>query len=271
MKYADLHIHTKFSDGTLDANEILQEAKAAKVSCLSITDHDSVEAYSSLPDEEIEIIPGIELSSNMGEVEVHILGYLIDYREEWFREKLKDLRKCRIGRIFQMCEKLGTLGIAINPHEILASIAPSASVGRLHLAKFMAERGFVSNYREAFVKYIGEGGPAYVSKFRLTAQEAIKLILKVKGIPVLAHPYSISNQQIILELINAGLMGIEAIYPEHTLKQTDHYRSLAKKYNLLITGGSDYHGYAKPEVKVGVVKIPYSLIEELKDAEGRLK
>lgn len=270
MKYADLHIHTKFSDGTLGSNQIVQEAKNAGLSCISITDHDSVEAYNSLGQLDIEIIPGIELSSNIGDVEVHILGYLIDYKEEWFREKLIVLRQVRIERIFQMCEKLNELGKAIKPEEILSSVEPSASVGRLHLAKLMVEKGFVDNYREAFLKYIGEGRPAYVSKFRLTPNEAIDLILKVKGIPVLAHPYALANQQIILELIKSGLMGLEAIYPEHTLKQADYYKRLAKEYGLLITGGSDYHGYTKPEVKVGTTKIPYSLIEELKNAKGRL-
>lgn len=270
MKYADLHIHTKFSDGTLDANQIVQEAKNAKVSCISITDHDSVEAYNSLAQEEIEIIPGIELSSNIGDTEIHILGYFINYQEEWFKEKLTVLRKVRIERIFKMCEKLNELGIVIKPEEILNSAGPSASVGRLHLAKLMAEKGLVSNYREAFYKYIGEGRPAYVSKFKLTPYEAISLILKVKGIPVLAHPHTLTNQKIIPELIRAGLAGIEAIYPEHTLKQRDYYIKLAKENELFVTGGSDYHGYAKPEVKIGAVKIPYSLVEELKNAKLKL-
>lgn len=270
MKYADLHIHTKFSDGTLDAGQIVQEAKSSKVSCISITDHDSVEAYNSLGQLDIEIIPGIELSSNIGDVEVHILGYFIDYKEEWFREKLIALRQVRVERIFQMCEKLNELGIVIKPEEILNSAGPSSSVGRLHLAKLMAEKGLVSNYREAFYKYIGEGRPAYVSKFKLTPYEAISLILKVKGIPVLAHPYSLTNQKIIPELIRAGLMGIEAIYPEHTPKQRDYYIKLAQENELFVTGGSDYHGYVKPEVKIGTVNIPYSLVEELKNAKLKL-
>ena len=266
MKYADLHIHTHFSDGTFSPARIIALARQEGLSCISITDHDSVEAYLSNPsDKDIEVIPGIELSAEINNVEVHILGYFIDYQDAGFQKELKAICDCRTKRMAEMCRKLSGLGMPLSLKEIL-DFTGNAVVGRLHLARLMVKKGFVSNTQEAFNKYIGDSGPAYVSKFRFTPQEVIELILKVKGVPVLAHPYSLPDQGLIPGFVKAGLMGLEAIYPEHSRKQTDYYKQLAEKYGLLITGGSDCHGQAKPEVKIGLTKIPYELVEKLKKA-----
>lgn len=270
MKYADLHIHTNFSDGTFSPSQIIALAKKSGISCISITDHDSVKAYlPSLTNEDVEIIPGIELTADINNTEVHILGYFISTEEAWFQEKLKQICDIRIKRMEEMCKKLKALGIPLKVEEVL-EFTGSAVVGRLHLARFMVNKGFVPNAQEAFNKYIGDGRRAYVSKFRLTPKEVIDLILKVKGIPVLAHPYSLVEQGLIPEFVQAGLMGLEAIYPEHSGGQTDYYQKLAKKYGLLITGGSDCHGHAKPEVGIGSIKVPYELIEKLKIAHRRM-
>lgn len=267
MEYADLHIHTYFSDGTFSPAQIITLAKKSGLHCISITDHDSIDAYLSLaPGEEIEIIPGIELTADINNIEVHILGYFIDYQQSWFREKLKVICQVRIQRMKEMCKKLSSLGLPLKADEVL-EFAGNHSVGRLHLARLMLQKGFVSSLQEAFNKFIGEGCPAYISKFRLSPAEAIELILKAKGLAVLAHPYSLSNQNLIPEFVKAGLRGIEAIYPEHSPKQIEHYSELAKKYGLLVTGGSDCHGQAKPEVKMGMIKLPYQLVEKLKNAK----
>lgn len=265
--YADLHLHTKFSDGTFSPSQLILFAKKAGIDCISITDHDSVAAYlTDFPKEDIEIIPGIELTADVNNTEVHLLGYFIDYQALWFQKKLEDICSIRIARMKEMCQKLTQLGAALDYDEVLA-LAGHSCVGRLHLARLMAKKGYVSNAQEAFNKYIGDGGPAYVSKFRLTPQEAIALILKTNGIPVLAHPYSLTRQDLIPEFVKSGLSGIEAIYPEHSPSQTRHYQQLAKEYGLLITGGSDCHGEAKPEIRIGDVKIPYEFIERLKKAK----
>jgi len=266
-KYADLHIHTNYSDGTFTPQQILTLAQKVGLSCISITDHDSVSALPFFAStREIEVLPGIELTAQINDTEVHVLGYLIDYEEGWFQEKLEEIREIRIQRMRQMCKKLTQLGMPIEAEEVL-DFAEHNCVGRLHLARLMVKKGFVATTREAFNLYIGDHGPAYVSRFKLTPYEAIELILKLRGIPVLAHPYTLGNQDLIPQFVKAGLKGLEVIYPEHTSNQTKHYNELAREYNLLVTGGSDCHGEAKPEVKMGTLKIPYALVEKLKEAK----
>lgn len=267
--YADLHIHTNFSDGTFDPAEVVTLAKKAGIGCISITDHDTVNSHlSSYASSGIEIIPGIELSAAVANTEVHILGYCIETHERWFQDKLAELCQNRIRRMDQMCRKLSGLGIPVGLDEVLA-FAGNGCVGRLHLARLLAKKGFVSSPQKAFDKYIADTGPAYISKIGLNPQEAIKLVLEVKGIPVLAHPYCLANQNLIPELVKAGLMGLEVLYPEHTSAHIEHYQKLAGEYGLLITGGSDCHGQAKPQIKIGRVKVPYNLIEKLKDARRK--
>jgi predicted metal-dependent phosphoesterase TrpH len=269
MQYADLHIHTNFSDGTFNPAEVVLLAKKSGIDCVSITDHDTLKAYASFfPAEGIEIIPGIELSADIDNSEAHILGYGIETQERWFQEKLAELCENRLRRMDEMCRKLNVLGVPIKVADVLA-FAGNSCVGRLHLARILAKKGFVLSPQAAFNKYIADGGPAYVSKFGLKPHEAIRLILEAKGIPVLAHPYSLAKQNLIPEFIKAGLMGLEVFYPEHRPSQIEHYQKLAKEYGLLITGGSDCHGQAKPEVKIGMTKIPYMLVEKLKDARRK--
>lgn len=268
--YADLHLHTHFSDGTFTPSQLIVLAKKEGIDCISITDHDSVAAYLvGLPGQGIEIIPGIELTADINNTEVHFLGYFIDYQEVWFQEKLKDICQSRIARMKEMCKKLTHMGMSLDYEEVLG-LAGHSCVGRLHLARLMAKKGYVYSVQAAFDKYIGDDGPAYMSKFRLTPQEAIALILKAKGMPVLAHPYSLDKQDLIPEFVKSGLMGLEAIYPEHSPSQTRHYQQLAKEYGLLITGGSDCHGQAKPEIRIGEIKIPYDLVEKLKEARHKV-
>ena len=271
-KFADLHLHTYYSDGTFSPQQLMQRALDEGLSCISITDHDTVEALSIAFDykpEGLEVIPGIELSCDWNNREVHILGYFLDYKKESLLKRLDTISKQRIERIYMMVEKLKKLNIDISADEVF-SISKFGTVGRLHLAKVLLKKRIVSSIHEAFVKYIGEGGPAYEGNFRISAEEAVKIILNSSGIPVLAHPYIIADDSFIERLVSFGLKGIEVYYPEHSHAQVEHYKDLAKKFNLVATGGSDCHGSIKDDIKVGSVRIPYEIVEKLKKAKDEI-
>jgi predicted metal-dependent phosphoesterase TrpH len=270
MKLADLHLHTIFSDGTHTPSELIVETKKAGLSAISVVDHDTVEGIQTVMEKaqknNIEVVHGIELSAEYDNLEIHILGYLIDYRNKNLLEKLDSLKKSRIERIYKISDKLKSIGININPKTVF-EISGQGTVGRLHLARAMVAEGKVGSIFEAFEKYIGDKCPAYVLGFKFSPNDAIKLIKDAGGIPVLAHPYTIHNDDIILQFIDYGLMGLEVYYPGHSQSMVNFYLNLAKKCNLLITGGSDCHGNAKPEAKIGSVKVPYELVEKLKEAK----
>jgi predicted metal-dependent phosphoesterase TrpH len=273
VKFADLHLHTIFSDGTYTPQELISESVEAGLAAIAVVDHDTIEGISPAIEiakmENIEILPGIELSAEYEGCEVHILGYLVDYKRKDLLEKLETLKKNRIERIYKIVDKLKDMGVILEPEDIF-SIAGGGTVGRLHVARAMLKKGKVDSLFEAFQKYIGDKNPAYVLGFRFSPSEAIKLIKDAGGIPVLAHPYTLNNDELILKFIDYGLMGLEVYYPEHTQGMTNFYLNLAKEYNLLITGGSDCHGNAKSEIKIGSIKIPYELVEKLKVAKDKL-
>ncbi len=274
MKLADLHLHTYFSDGTYSPADLIFESIKVGLSCIAVVDHDSVKGIGltlkAARDKNIEVLPGVELTCEYNSLEVHILGYLIDYKNKDLQKTLESLKNNRIQRIYKIVAKLNSLGIGLKT-ETVFDIAKDGTVGRLHVARAMVREGFVSSPAEAFHKYIGEKCPAYVAGFRLTPPEAIKLIKDVGGIPVLAHPYSLGCNELLPTFVDYGIMGLEVYYPEHTKSMVDNYLNFTKKFNLLVTGGSDCHGLAKPEVKIGSISIPYNLVEELKQAKGRLE
>ena len=273
MLWADLHLHSNYSDGSWSPEELLKRVKEKRLDCISLVDHDCVDGIGSLIDlaklNEIEIIPGVELTAEINGTEMHILGYLIDWQDSYLQSQLEKFKKIRLERIYQMCEKLKTVGININPEEVISS-SGHGTVGRLHLAKMMQEKGYVSTTNEAFYKYISDQGPAYVGKSRLSPGEAIKLVLNVKGLPVLAHPYSLRKDELIIDLVKFGLKGIEVYYPEHTPSLIKKYENICQEHSLLMTGGSDCHGNSKDEVLIGKIKIPYKLVEKLKEAKSKM-
>jgi predicted metal-dependent phosphoesterase TrpH len=272
-KFADLHVHTHFSDGTFSPQQVVQGAIKAGLSCVSITDHDTTAAIDpaiKAAGEDLEIIPGVELTAEFGGQEIHILGYLIDHRNKPFLKMLQKMQKIRVQRIYGICKKLKKQGVLIEPEEIF-SLAGSGSVGRLHVARALYEKGHVFSIPDAFYRYIGDKGPAYVGKFKMTPKEAVGWILKIRGIPVLAHPHTIGDRALISDFVKAGIMGLEAFYPEHSQYQREEFIRIAEKQNLLVTGGSDCHGEGKGQVCLGKVKLPYSYVEKLKEAQCRLK
>lgn len=272
MKFADLHLHTIFSDGTYTPFSLISECENQGLSAISVTDHDTVNGIQAVAkiaeDKDIEVLPGIELTAEYEGKEIHILGYLIDSQNELLLKRLEILKENRIERAYKIIDKLKGEGVILRPESVFG-LAKQGTVGRLHIARAMVKEGVASSILEAFQKYIGDKCPAYVLDFRLSAKEAIKLIIDSAGIPVLAHPHTINNDEVIFKFIDYGLMGLEAYYPEHSQAMINFYLDLAKKHNLLITGGSDCHGEAKPQAKIGSVKVPYALVEELKIAKDK--
>jgi predicted metal-dependent phosphoesterase TrpH len=271
MKFADLHLHTAFSDGTYSPEELIRQAARKKLAAIAVTDHDTVDgvelARESGAINDIEVLSGIELTAEEEGQEIHMLGYLIDYKNGELIKRLDFLKKKRVERIYKIVDKLKDLGLNLKPESVF-DIAGKGTVSRLHVAKAMVADGLVTSIYEAFKNYIGDKCPAYVLGFSFSSKNAIALIKESGGIPVLAHPYVLGRDDLIPKFVDYGLMGLEAYYTEHTHSMTKNYLRLAKKYNLLVTGGSDCHGNAKSEVKIGSIKIPYELVEKLKQKRG---
>ena len=271
--FADLHLHTVFSDGTYTPEELVERAVKKGLSAIAVVDHDTVAGIGPSVTAGVscglEVLPGIELSTEYEGREIHILGYLIDYNSRPLLDKLDFLKRCRIERVYKITDKLKEMGVDLKP-EAVFDIAKGGVPGRLHIARAMVKQGIVRSSYGAFQEYIGDKCPAYVSGFKLSPSEGIQLIRAAKGIPVLAHPYSMNQDELIPQLVGYGLMGLEVYYPEHSQSMVNYYLELAQKNNLLVTGGSDCHGSAKPEIRIGLVKIPYELVEKLKQARERL-
>ncbi|MDD5130823.1 MAG: PHP domain-containing protein [Candidatus Omnitrophica bacterium] len=270
MKYADLHVHTCCSDGTYTPAQLVKEAIARGISVLAIVDHDTTEAIAEAltlaRGTDLEIIPGIELTAQHENQEIHILGYFLDFKNKELLEQLKLMQINRIERVHKIIKNLAGLGLKLDPATVFA-ISGKASVGRMHIARALVKNGLVGSTAEAFRKYIGDKSPAYVLGFRLGVEDAIKLIHTAGGLAVLAHPYMLRNDALIDKFASYGLDGIEVHYPEHSQSMVNFYLDLAKKLNLLVTGGTDFHGTAKPEIKLGMIKIHLDLVEKLRQAK----
>lgn len=274
MRLADLHLHTIYSDGTYTPEELINKASAKGITTVAITDHDTVEAIEPAIEiagrKNIEVIPAIELTCEYKGLEIHILGYFIEYNNKELLKKLSFLRENRRERMYVMIEKLKKMNIKIEAEQVF-KLTVGNVVGRLHLARALVEAGYVHSIYEAFQKYIGEQSPAYVCGFRLSPYEAIRLIRQNRGISVLAHPYSLKRDDLISVFVGYGIRGLEVYYPEHTKTMTSHYKDLADKYGLLVTGGSDCHGNAKSQAQLGSIKLPYELVEKIKEEKGRIQ
>ena len=269
---ADLHIHTIASDGTFTPRQALEEARRVELTAISITDHDSIESLPSVislaPEYGVEVIPGIEISVELDKTEMHLLGYFIDYRDSALLDRLSELRKIRTKRAEEMLLKLEEMGFPLDMETLLPG-QMTGSIGRLHIAHGLLRAGYISSIHEAFSKYIGNDGPAYVPKLKLDKEEAMEMILRAGGVPVLAHPGQLDRDYMIPELIELGLAGLEAFYPSHSRFKTNHYVELARHYNILATGGSDCHGANKENVIMGEVRVPYQVVLDLKEKQER--
>jgi len=278
MGWVDLHLHTTASDGVLSPSEIVRYAREQGLQAVAITDHDTIDGNAEALDEGaklgLEVISGVEISAQFDLGSMHILGFFIDIGNTDLKERLSLLQETRAQRNPKMVEKLRKLGVDLTYDEILHA-SGGGQVGRPHFAQVLLRKGYVTTVQEAFDRYLGKGAPAYVNKFRFDPEEAMELIREAGGIPVLAHPFTLhipSPHQLdalLGELAPLGLMGIEVFYPEHTKDQISLYKDLAQKHELLVTGGSDYHGIEADKVEIGIrsrdMKLSYSMVEAMKE------
>jgi predicted metal-dependent phosphoesterase TrpH len=264
----DLHSHTTASDGSLTPPELVREAARRGLRVLAITDHDSTDGLAPALNEATRhrpllIVPGIEINCDVEGAEIHILGYCLDYETPWFQEFCRAQRQERRARVLRMTSRLGDLGLPIDPEEVFALVR-EGSAGRPHVAQVMVKRGYVKSVRAAFDQYLAAGKPAHVPREKLVPEDAVRLIRKAAGVPVLAHPGLSGRDELIPGLIQAGLMGIECYYREHSAVKTVNYLEICRAHGLVATGGSDFHGPAVRAATLGVPAVPMACWEALR-------
>lgn len=266
--YADLHLHTNLSDGNLSADELLLLCKRKGLRCISITDHDNLDSYklAQKPAEElgIELIPGIEISAVWQGKDIHILGYFCDPTNLALNIELEDFAKQRIVRVKAIVKKLNALGLDITFEKVL-TYCKGKVIGRPHIAMSLLDEEYISSFSEAFTKYLGDGCAAFVEKKGLNPQQTIRLIENSGGIAVLAHPYKSGVDDALLEnMVEWGIKGIETYTPGQKGTTARKYREIAVRYNLVGTGGSDFHAEGATHAP-GCMKMPYTVVEELRE------
>lgn len=269
MSKVDLHIHTTASDGKFTPTEIVRKAREAGLTYIAICDHDSIEGVAPAQEAAsknpgITVIGGVEVNTDIPAGELHLLGYFYDRNNIELKQTLVKLRESRIERAQKMINKLHKMGIKIDFVRV-KELAGNGSIGRPHIAQAMLEKGYINSFREAFMNYINRGGPAYVERDKVTPAEAIQLILRSGGLPVLAHPLTFDNfEAIIAELKPAGLVGMEVYYNNYSSEQIKNLLRIAVKFSLIPTGGSDYHGLdSMNEAPLGTVEVPLESAERL--------
>jgi transcription antitermination factor NusB len=268
---ADLHVHTTFSDGMFSPGEVVKTANGLGLSAIAVTDHDCVEGISPTMEAAsgtgLEVIPGVEISAAIADREIHILGYFIDWNSASLRDKLEVLKKNRVKRMSKMVQLLAEKGIALDENEVLR-MAIDGTVGRVHLASVMKDKGIVKDMDEAFRKYIGDRGCCFVRHERLEYTLAIKMIRDAGGVPVLGHPGLSKVDAHIHDIISAGIRGIEVYHTNHTDADKMKYSKLVEEKGLIATGGSDCHGMKKGKILMGDVRVGRDTVEILrKEAE----
>ncbi len=270
----DLHTHSNASDGELTPAELVHLALERGLTTIALTDHDSVAgidaAQQAARGTALQVIPGVELSADVPQGEVHVLGYFVDWRAADFEAMLEKFREGRYGRAEKMARKLTALGAPVS-FERIKQIAGDASIGRPHVAQALVEAGHVATVTEAFDKYIGRTGPAYVERFRLTPEDAVALILRAGGVPVLAHPREVTDW--VFPLVKAGMLGLEVHYGMYDDASRAELARLARQYGLIATGGSDFHGLDKMGHMSGLGQndVPLEVVEKLRKKAEAVK
>nr|WP_199302855.1 PHP domain-containing protein [Oscillatoria sp. FACHB-1406] len=270
-----MHCHTTFSDGTLTPTDLVRTALNAGVRALAITDHDTLsgweEAYAAAA-ADLEIVPGVELSTVHNDRSLHVLGFYPN--PEKLEPPLRDRVEGRKRRAQKMADRLASLGYPIELPQLGEGMAP----GRPHIAKALLNAGHVSSMEEAFDRWLGDNGPAYVCYEKFSAVDGVRLLRDCDAVPVWAHPCLFrggSVEEVLPELVAAGLMGVEVYHPAHSPSQVDKLKKMCSEYGLLMTGGSDYHGpnpgiSGKEETKLNQLKLPLALLEPLQEAAREL-
>ncbi len=283
MKTVDLHVHSNRSDGSMTPAQLVDLALEKGLSAFALTDHDTTdgleEAIRYAADKGIEVIPGIEFSTEYRGRDIHMLGLAIEYDAPLFRDQIRAFVDSRILRNQKMCRNLMEAGIDIS-YEKLTAAFPGSVITRGHYSRYLLDHGYVKSMPEAFDRYLGDRTPYFVPRQKVTPAQAVQLILDAHGIPVLAHPtlYHMGKealQKLVTELKEAGLIGIEAIYSTYSAGETREMRQLAERNHLLVSGGSDFHGSTKPGLEMGTgyngrLIIPYDIWEKLKEKRAEM-
>jgi 3',5'-nucleoside bisphosphate phosphatase len=279
MNQVDLHCHTTASDGALTPVDLVLRSAGLGLKVIAITDHDATsgveEALAAGAQTGVEVIPGVEINTDVPGSEVHILGYFVDHTNPVLSDTLLGLREGRVWRARRMAELLSKMGAPVGFERIL-ELAGEGTVCRPHVAQALVEAGHVATYEEAFARYIGRNGPAYVERVKLTPSEACGLIRDAGGLPVLAHPVYFDRAGTLkspfdlgrglAELKASGLLGIEAYYPGYDAITIEYLLSHARRHGLLVTGGTDFHGIRSNEPDLGGVYVPLRVVGRLREA-----
>ena len=273
MKFADLHLHTNFSDGTYTPEELVSHGKRVGLAAMALTDHDTVEGCARMAAacevEGIEFVSGTELTAELDGVELHLLAYCVDLDNQRLISETGRFQAVRQNRIREMVARLNRLDIPLEADAVFA-IANCRSPGRPHVARALVQAGLCSSMDEAFDRFLKVNRPAWVPKFKMSALDAIELIHQAGGVAVMAHPGLNRTDEVIPVMAEAGLDGIECFHSKHSTAMTNHYLQIADKLHLLVTGGSDCHGLNKGKPLVGSVKLPYQYVEKVKERAASL-
>lgn len=270
----DLHLHTTRSDGSLTPEEVVEKALAGGLSAIALTDHDDIGVFPDIIEyakvQGLEVLPGVELSVHFRNRDIHILGYCFDTEDQGLQDYLSIFKEERTSRARRIVDKLLEMGIAISFEEVM-STSGEGSVGRPHIARLLVEHGYVYSFNEAFDKFIGDGRPAYVQKYRLEIQQALKLIRNAGGVCSIAHPGIQLSDDDVIALVKHGAGAIEVIHPKHDRKKTRCYARIAEELDVIGTGGSDFHGGKNGSLNFGRYNVSYEVVSRLKAISGYYK
>jgi len=271
----DLHLHSTFSDGSLVPEQLVAEAGKIKLTAIALTDHDNIAGIPPFMEAcarcAIRGVSGVEISVDYPKGTMHVLGYFIDCNSPALIAHIEKLKSGRAQRNADILKKLNNLGMPLTMAEI-RSFAGGDNIGRLHFAQALEARGYVTSIQDAFDRYLAKGKSGYAERQRLTPANGVKMILDAGGLAVLAHPFTLelspkALEGQIKELVDAGLQGIEVYYPQHNAGRIKQYLNLTKRFNLVATGGTDFHGGAMPDIKIGYgfgsLNVPDSIMQEL--------
>lgn len=275
MNYIDLHVHSSASDGSLTPEEVVTLAKNAGLRYFALTDHDTVDGVERAIQcadklEEIDVIPGIELSCYYQNREIHIVGLFVDYKNQIFLDELQKLQRVREGRNEKMIQNFIDADIPLTLEELQHG-SPNSVITRAHFARVLVEKGICKNKTDVFDKYLGVGCPFYLPKPQVTPEHVLNLIKTAGGVAILAHPYSYKFSKTEVEtllddLIPLGLSGMECYYSTYDIGQMQELRNIAMSKKLLVSGGSDFHGVIKPDISIGTGRGNLRIPEKLLDA-----